>query len=611
MALSIDDVKDLYDRTRRMYDDRDTRMNQVLLVRQGKMRDVYPDLFPDGPFENPIVANMVDIAARDLAEVIAPLPAFNCNSTSMVSETARKKADKREEIVNGIVDFSDLQSQMFNAADRYVTYGFVCAQVEIDEVEKMPRIRFLDSIGTYPIIDRYGRVTGMFQRINKPTQELMSQYPEIAHLIYDKNNQSTMSEVVRYHDKDQDVLFLPQRSYLILDKAVNPIGKVLVRAVRRPSIDDQSRGQFDDVLAIQVAKARYALLSLEAATKAVQAPIAMPQDVQEIALGPDAIMRSSKPNEIRRVPLEIPSSTFQQQHVLESELRLGARFPETRTGNSDASIITGRGVQALMGGFDTQIKTAHSMFARAFTELLALCLEVDEILFANEQKELKGIFNGTPYDITYKPSKDIAGDYTVDVQYGLMAGLDPNRALVFGLQARGDKLISRDFLRRQMPFNFNATQEEEKVETEELRDAMKQAIASYAQAIPALVTQGQDPANILRQLSTVISERQKGTAIEIAIQKAFQPENPPPGAAPAEVSPEMSGQPGEAMPGAGQPSQPGQLPAGLNPTGRMQGVAPGQINPGGRPDIQTLLAGLNSNGQANLQSSVIRRQPTG
>jgi len=615
MALSIDDVKDLYDRTRRMFDERDTRMNQVLLVRQGRMRDVYPDLFPDGPFENPIVANMVDIAARDLAEVIAPLPAFNCNSTSMVSETARKKADKREEIVNGIVDFSDLQTQMFNAADRYVTYGFCVAQVEIDEVEKMPRIRFLDSIGTYPIIDRYNRVTGLFQRINKPTQELMAQYPEIAHLIYDKNNQSTMSEVVRYHDKDQDVLFLPQRSYLILDKAVNPVGKVLVRAVRRPSIDDQSRGQFDDVLAIQVAKARYALLSLEAATKAVQAPIAMPQDVQEIALGPDAIMRSSKPNEIRRVPLEIPASTFQQQHVLESELRLGSRFPETRTGNSDASIITGRGVQALMGGFDTQIKTAHSMFARAFTELLALCLEVDEMLFPNEQKELKGIFNGTPYDITYKPSKDIAGDYTVDVQYGLMAGLDPNRALVFGLQARGDKLISRDFLRRQMPFNFNATQEEEKVETEELRDAMKQAIASYAQAIPALVTQGQDPANILRQLSTVISERQKGTAIEVAIQKAFAPQVPPPGGAPAEVSPDMTGQPGAAMPGEGQPQpeqgQPGQLPQGLNPTGRMQGVAAGQIAPGGRPDVQTLLAGLNSSGQANLQSSILRRQPTG
>jgi len=603
MALSIDEIKDTYDRYRRMYDDRDQRMNQVLLVRQGRMRDVYPDLFPDGPFENPIVANMVDIAARDLSETIAPLPAFNCNSTSMVSEAVRRKADKREEIVNGIVDFSDLQSQMFNAADRYVTYGFVPAQVEIDYDAKMPRIRFFDSLGTYPVIDRFGRVTMMFQRIQKPTQELMSQYPEIAHLIYDKNNQSTMSEVVRFHDKDQDVIFLPQRSNLVLDKAANPMGEVMVRMVRRPSLDDQARGQFDDVLAIQVAKARYALLSLEAATKSVQAPIAMPQDVQELALGPDAIMRSSKPNEIRRVPLELPANTFQQQHVLESELRLGSRYPESRTGNSDASIITGRGVQALMGGFDTQIKTAHAMFARAFTELMALALKVDEKIFGNTEKTLEGIFNGTPYNIKYKPSRDIAGDYTVDVQYGLMAGLDPNRALVFGLQARGDKLISRDFLRRQMPFNFNATQEEEKVETEELRDAMKQAIASYAQAIPALASQGQDPSDILMKLSTVISERQKGTAIEVAIQKAWAPKNPAPAAAPGMVSPE--GPPGEATAGGGQE----QLPPGMSSSGRMQGVAPGQMAPGGRPDIQSLLAGLTQRGEPNLQASLIKRLP--
>ena len=123
MPLSIEEIKNTYDRYRRYFDDRDQRMNQVLQVRQGKMRDVYPDLFPDGPFENPIVANMVDIAARDLAEVIAPLPSFSCTSTSMVSEDKRKKADKRGEIVNGIVDFSDLQAQMYTAADRYATYG--------------------------------------------------------------------------------------------------------------------------------------------------------------------------------------------------------------------------------------------------------------------------------------------------------------------------------------------------------------------------------------------------------------------------------------------------------------------------------------------------------
>jgi hypothetical protein len=603
MALSIDEVKNYYDRYRRMYDDRDQRMNQVLQVRQGKMRDVYPDLFPDGPFENPIVANMVDIAARDIAEVIAPLPSFGCTSTSMVSEAARRKADKRGEIVNGYVDFSDVQSQMFNAADRYVTYGFVPAQVEIDVDAGMPRIKFIDSLGSYPVIDRYGRVTMFFQRMMKPTEELMAKYPEVAHLIYDKNNTSTMSEIVRFHDKDQDLIFMPNKNNLVLDRAPNPMGECMIRVTQRPSLDEQSRGQFDDVLAIQVAKARYALLSLEAATKSVQAPIAAPQDMMELALGPDAIMRSSKPNEIRRVPLELPGNVFAQSQVLEQELRLGSRFPDARTGNIDASIITGQGVKALMGGFDTQIKTAHAMFARTFTELLALCLKVDEKIFGMQEKELKGIYNGTPYNIKYKPARDIDGDYTVDVQYGLMAGLDPNRALVFGLQARGDKLISRDFLRRQMPFSFNATQEEEKVETEELRDAMKQAIASYAQAIPALASQGQDPSDILRKLSFVISERQKGTPIEISIQKAFQPENPAPAAAPGEASPGSTGMPGESAAGGGR------LPMGMSETGRMQGVAPGQIAPGGRPDVQSLLAGLNQRGEAALQATVARRKP--
>ena len=605
MALSLDDIKTNYDRYKQVFSERDTRMEQVLLVRKGRMRDVFPDLFPDGPFENPIVANMVDIAARDLSEVIAPLPAFNCNSPTMVSEKERKKADKREEIVNGIIDFSDIQTQMFTAADRYVSYGFVPAQIEIDLDNNMPRIRFLDSVGCYPIVDRFGKVHGMYQRIKKSLAELMAAYPEYAHLLYDKDSTNTMLEIIRYHDKDQDILFVPQRNNLVIDRAPNPIGEVMIRIIQRPSLDSESRGQFDDVLAIQVAKARYALLSLEAATKAVQAPLVAPRDVSEIALGPDSVIRTDRPSDVRRLSIDIPPGAFAQQQVLEGELRLGSRYPESRTGNIDASIVTGRGVQALMGGFDTQIKTAHAMFARAFVELIGLALKVDETVFGDTEKSLRGVRNGVPYAIKYKPSRDIDGDYTVDVQYGLMAGLDPNRALVFGLQARGDKLISRDFLRRQMPFSFNATQEEEKVDTEDLRDAMKQAIASYAQAIPALASQGQDPSDILYKLSTVINERQKGTPIEQAVSEAFQPQNPPPGAmmTPDGVSPEMLGQAGPVPPVEWQ------LPQGLSATGRMQGVAPGQITPGGRPDVQSLLASLTQRGEPNLQASLVRRLP--
>jgi hypothetical protein len=135
----------------------------------------------------------------------------------------------------------------------------------------------------------------------------------------------------------------------------------------RSSIDGEARGQFDDVLSVQLARARFAVLQIQAAEKSIQAPIAIPQDVQELALGPDAIMRSANPQGIRRVPLELPNGVFTESGVLERELRTGARYPETRSGNIDASIVTGRGVQALQAGFDTQIKAAQAQFARLFT----------------------------------------------------------------------------------------------------------------------------------------------------------------------------------------------------------------------------------------------------
>ena len=53
----------------------------------------------------------------------------------------------------------------------------------------------------------------------------------------------------------------------------------------------------------------------------------------------------------------------------------------------------------------------------------------------------------------------------------------------------------------------------------------------------------------------------------------------------------------------------GQLPQGLSATGRMQGVAPGQIAPGGIPDVQSLLTSLTQRGEPNLQASLVRRLP--
>lgn len=129
VAYNFPDIRNLYYRLRDKNTVRQAKIADVMAVRDGRMSDVYRDLFPDGPYSQGIVANMVDVAARDIAEVLAPLPAFNCASTAMTTDTSRKFAEKRTRIANGYVSHSKLQIQMFKAADWFLSFGSVIGMV--------------------------------------------------------------------------------------------------------------------------------------------------------------------------------------------------------------------------------------------------------------------------------------------------------------------------------------------------------------------------------------------------------------------------------------------------------------------------------------------------
>ena len=300
----------------------------------------------------------------------------------------------------------------------------------------------------------------------KTIGELANEYPEYENVLLGKigwnQDTSAVVEMIRYTDKDVTVLFVPSRNNLVLNSARNIAGKMTVKVARRPSVDDEARGQFDDVLYVQLARARFANLAMEAAEKSVQAPIVVPNDVIDMPVGPDAIIRTATPQGVGRVRLDVPQAAFQEQAALASELRLGARYPEGRTGNIDASIITGQGVQALLGAFDSQIKAGQIILSETFEEVIEMCFDMDERLF-NEEKSVRGVSQGTPYELKYMPSKDIKGDHTIEVRYGLMAGLDPSRALIFSLQALGADLVSKDFVRRELNWSLNVSQEEQRM----------------------------------------------------------------------------------------------------------------------------------------------------
>jgi hypothetical protein len=300
-------------------------------------------------------------------------------------------------------------------------------------------------------------------------------------------------------------------------------------------------------------------------------------------LGGDAVIRTSNPAGVRRVELNIPQGAFTEAQLLNQELRSGTRYPEGRSGNIDASIVTGQGVQALMGAFDTQVKSAQAIFAAALRDVVSLCFEVDEKIFPGE-KTIRGVDSGSPYEITYKPIKDIKGDYSADVRYGMLAGLNPAQGLIFMLQALGGGLISKDMAMRELPFTVNVTQELEKIEIENMRSSLLSGITAMAQAIPQMATQGGDPASIVTKIAGVISARQKGQTLEEAIANVFAPQQPVPPA-------------GAATSPVEQPSPvPGAAPVGGSPQSLKTPTPP--------PDLQTILSTLSGSGKTSGRATI-------
>ena len=160
-----------------------------------------------------------------------------------------------------------------------------------------------------------------------------------------------------------------------------------------------------------------------------------------------------------------------------------------------------------------------------------------------------------------------------------MSGMDPNRAIIALLQMRSDKLVSRDYVRREIPMELNVTQEEQRVDIEEMRDSLRVAVAQYAQAIPALAAQGQDPSQIITRIAEVIQGRQKGFQLETIIEKAFAPE-PQPVAPTTPALPEQS-----SIPAVGTAPVPASQPTEQQQSGEAPAAGP-------RPDIAQLLASI-------------------
>ena len=92
-----------------------------------------------------------------------------------------------------------------------------------------------------------------------------------------------------------------------------------------------------------------------------------------------------------------------------------------------------------------------------------------------------------------------------------------------------------------------------------------------------MATQGQDASEVVRKIAEVIKARQKGQALEDAIEATFAPQ--------------------QQVPPAGAPTQSVEQPSPA-PEGAPVGGSPMGEAPQAAPDIMSLLSGLTGGGEA-------------
>lgn len=587
--------------------ERDARHQMVFDARAQKIDNIAPGSMPDA-WPKPITANVIDTAARQLSENLAPLPSINCAPGVINSERQKKFVAKKTKIAYSYITDGKLRKHMPTGCDWYLMYGAMPLVVEPDFEAGRPRIRIDNPMKHYAQYDLSGKVISYTKVWRETARQLAAKFPEHAERILGgdqpygrQTGGDTELELVKYCDKDCYVLYMPERSNLVLMDTPNLFGKCPVAIAQKPVWDDSERGQFDDVIWPSLARNRMAMLGLQATQQTVRAPLALPPDVQKIPFGDDAVIRTNFPEKIRRVGTDMPQAAWQQDALLAAEVMKGTRTPASATGDVDASIITGKGVDALNGGYDIQVATGQLMIGCALEEALELAFEMDEKFWPDAKKSISGVINGTPFEESYTPAKDIKGNYRVSVSYGFASGMNPNQALVFLLQLRGDQLVSRDFVQRQLPMDIDVAMLQAEVDKEQTTDALKQGVFAMLASIGIMAQQGMDPTMILSKAAQLIELRERMPMHE-AILTAFKPE--PPAAPPTSAAGAPPGTPGsEAEPG---------VPFGMNPsTGMPGGVAPGQaqMGMGGKPDLMSMLASISSQGRPNLSASVKRQVP--
>lgn len=587
------------------------------LIASGRWHVVWNDL--TGEDFDPLVENIYLEALEDKAYAAASLvpQVFVSPSTGTRQDRGEKQAQAKRKVFLSYMQASDYDrlrvKWLLDYLEHGAAYGFPWA--DWDEEPRQPFFLRHDPRHAYPLSHTSkGELSGIFfakrRRLVDVTSEWGADHPGVVDLRRFRGNErlgdDAPVEEMWYFDGSKQGVALYQASsaelnstkyrYLAPDRNLDPqsqafwlspledhgLSRCPVVEDKRPTHDGEYRGALDAMIPqLRVAQNLMARVmddvEFQVASPVVMDGIDNPED-----WGPHAVLEGDDSGKTPKVEFVRQPINFEaNQHIqaqLEAARRVG-KFPQQRTGEAGASIVSAKGTQALMGTYNSEMAQAQRDAAAMLQSLLSVTAEFDA-QWCDSRKKVLGFDEGESFDISYKPSTMFKGDdYRVVVTFGGGLGLEQSQFMVQLATARQLGGMARRTFMQKSGLVDNAIHEEGEIFLEQLVEAFQ-----------AFTLQQSEQGNIQPMLKAFDKvDGEKMTAREAVIAAARESFAVPAGG---------SGQPGPAPGGMDAMLQQRSLESGGIPGG-AEGQAAGA--PGISPELRSAMPASVGRALASIQ----------
>lgn len=561
MALDISRLPAVYTAWRARYEERATRFELIDKAVRGEF-DVFD---PDEESIESRSPNLIQVALEDTAEAASLMPSVRVQPTK-AGPQAKSQAEAMERIATSYLESNDFDLKIPRTVKDMAAYGLAVWTVTPDFLERRPLIERRDPRTCYP--EPGYRPGDPVRSAFFARSVYFSQLPEKFQrkILFDNDmtpdmvEENTQAIIVEWYDESEVVVAAlfeqsaaPLSSNVVytpveLERIEHQLGICPVVIGARDTLDEEFRGQFDQVIGLLEAHIQLMGLTLDYSDQAVYSDIWVRDLIGEMPYGGGAYIELGPNGAIGRVPPAVSSLNVQADlQMLVEGIHLGGRWPKTRPGDIEQSIASAKFVEATAGLMNTAIRTYHQILQKMMERSLRIAFKVDKVHFPGE-KTAVGILRNQSFLAEYDPSK-ISLEHRIRVEYGLGLGRDPAQSAVLHIQYGQNEYVSREFVQENIDGLTDVAREQSRIDSEKFR-AM--ALAKLLQGLE----QGTIPDGALVEIARA---REQGENLFDLYEKYV-------------VEPAAEQQAMMVPSGLGGPMMPGAPPAPEGPGGPMPAV---------------------------------------